>query len=155
MKLVRKQDLNVLYQVCVFGPISKQKCPPWRIPQKGGTLYSGARYVALWASCFFEVYPPPPNTLDNQSSSRVVPHNFGVKDDGAWTTALIVSIRLLPAESGTSFWNRQTDGCIHYPSTLLILSRPPRWRRGSGLDCGSDDPGSIPGIPSSRVVPLI
>ena len=25
--------------------------PPWRIPQKGGTLYSGARYVALWASC--------------------------------------------------------------------------------------------------------
>ena len=34
-----------------FGLISKQKCPPWPIPQKGGTLYSGARYVALWASC--------------------------------------------------------------------------------------------------------
>ena len=34
-----------------FGPISKQKCPPWLIPQKGGTLYSGALYVALWASC--------------------------------------------------------------------------------------------------------
>ena len=34
-----------------FEPISKQKCPPWPIPQKGGTLYSGARYVALWASC--------------------------------------------------------------------------------------------------------
>ena len=99
-KLHMKQDLNVLYQVCVFladrkkqdgrpglwlaetfstsplkplngiqrnltgskistsssefvffGPISKQKCPPWPIPQKGGTLYSGARYVALWASC--------------------------------------------------------------------------------------------------------
>ena len=32
-----------------FGSIfSKQKCPPWPIPQKGGTLYSGARYVALW-----------------------------------------------------------------------------------------------------------
>ena len=30
---------------------SKQKCPPWQIPQKGCTLYSGARYVALWASC--------------------------------------------------------------------------------------------------------
>ena len=29
-----------------------KKCPPWLIPQKGGTLYSGARYVALWASCF-------------------------------------------------------------------------------------------------------
>ena len=99
-KLDRKQDLNVLYQVCVFrgrsekqdgrpglwlaetfstsplkplngnqrnltgskistcstkfvffGLISKQKCPPWQIPQKGGTLYSGTRYVALWASC--------------------------------------------------------------------------------------------------------
>ena len=34
-----------------FGPISKQKCPPWPICQRGGTLYSGARYVALWASC--------------------------------------------------------------------------------------------------------
>ena len=34
-----------------FEPIIKQKCPPWPIPQKGGTLYSGARYVALWASC--------------------------------------------------------------------------------------------------------
>ena len=35
-----------------FGPISKQKCPSWPISQRGGTLYSGARYVALWASCF-------------------------------------------------------------------------------------------------------
>ena len=26
-----------------FGPIRKQKWPPWLIPQKGGTLYSGAR----------------------------------------------------------------------------------------------------------------
>ena len=33
------------------GLISKQKCPPWPIFKKGGTLYSGARYVALWASC--------------------------------------------------------------------------------------------------------
>ena len=35
-----------------YGPIRKQKWPPRLIPQKGGTLYSGARYVALWASCF-------------------------------------------------------------------------------------------------------
>ena len=34
-----------------FGPMNKQKCLLWQIPQKGGTLYSGARYVALWASC--------------------------------------------------------------------------------------------------------
>ena len=47
-QLDRKQDLNILYQVCIFRPISKQN---WSIPVKGGTLYSGARYVALWASC--------------------------------------------------------------------------------------------------------
>ena len=34
-----------------FRPMRKQKLPPWLICQKGGTLYSGARYVALWASC--------------------------------------------------------------------------------------------------------
>ena len=49
----RRQDLNVLYQVCVFGPISKQKWPPRLISQKGGTLYLGAWYVTLWASCLF------------------------------------------------------------------------------------------------------
>ena len=32
---------------------------------------------------------------------------------------------------------------------------PPRWCRGSGLVCGSKDPGSIPGIPSPRVGPLM
>ena len=34
-----------------FRPIGKTRWPPWPIRQKGGTLYSGARYVALWASC--------------------------------------------------------------------------------------------------------
>ena len=98
-KLDRKQDLNVLYQVCVFHADRKNKmaalasdwlrhfrfllwnrwtefnetwqearsqCPLPSLcfsgrlkkkmatlanPPKGGTLYSGARYVALWASC--------------------------------------------------------------------------------------------------------
>ena len=35
-----------------FRPMSKQKFLPWLICQKACTLYSGARYVALWASCF-------------------------------------------------------------------------------------------------------
>ena len=31
-KVDRKQDLNILYQVCVFWPISKQKCHPgWSV----------------------------------------------------------------------------------------------------------------------------
>ena len=34
-----------------FGLIGKTSWLPWPIRQKGGTLYSGARYVALWASC--------------------------------------------------------------------------------------------------------
>ena len=34
-----------------FRSISIQKLLPWSLCQKGGTLYSGARYVALWASC--------------------------------------------------------------------------------------------------------
>ena len=55
-KLDRKPDLNVLYQVCVFfRPMSKLKFPPWLICQKGGTLYSGARYVALWACILFKM----------------------------------------------------------------------------------------------------
>ena len=52
MKLDRKKDLNVLYQACVFWADRKNKMPPWPIRQKGGTLYSGARYVALWTSCY-------------------------------------------------------------------------------------------------------
>ena len=34
-----------------FGLIGKTGWPPSPIHQKGSTLYSGARYVALWASC--------------------------------------------------------------------------------------------------------
>ena len=30
---------------------------------------------------------------------------------------------------------------------------PPPWRRGSGLDFGPEDPGSIPRLPSPRVGP--
>ena len=80
-KLARKQELNILYQVCVFRVDRKIKMAAlasdwlrhfrlllwnrwtefnetWQearsqgpLPQKGGILYSGARYVALWASC--------------------------------------------------------------------------------------------------------
>ena len=32
---------------------------------------------------------------------------------------------------------------------------PPRWRRGNRLDCGSVDPGLIPGIPSMCLGPLM
>ena len=36
-KLDRKQDLNVLYQVCVFGPIGKTRWPPW--PRIGWDIF--------------------------------------------------------------------------------------------------------------------
>ena len=32
-------------------------------------------------------------------------------------------------------------------------SSPPQRRKGSGLDCGSEDPGLIPSIPSPLVGP--
>ena len=53
MKLDRKRVLNIRFQVCIFGPIGKTRWLPWPIPQKDYTLYSGARYVALWASYSF------------------------------------------------------------------------------------------------------
>ena len=40
-------------------------------------------------------------------------------------------------------------------TSLTTHSCPPRWCRGSGLDCGSEDPGSIPSLPSPRVGPLM
>ena len=45
--------------------MSKQKIPPWLICQKGGTLYSDARYVALWASCLTDqAYKTIPFVMD-------------------------------------------------------------------------------------------
>ena len=38
---------------------------------------------------------------------------------------------------------------------VICAVGPPRWRRGSGLDFGSDDSGSIPRLPSPRVGPLM
>ena len=115
-KLDRKQDRNVLYQVCVFQSVQKNKmaalasdwlrhfrlflwnrwtefnetwqearsqsplpslcfsgwsvnkCPPWPILQKGGTLYSGARYVALWASCLISWFT---NILQKKKFGRM------------------------------------------------------------------------------------
>ena len=46
-----------------FMPMGQQKLPPWLICQKGGTLYSGERYVALLASCLkIWTYFEPPST---------------------------------------------------------------------------------------------
>ena len=54
MKLDRKQDFNAVYQVffCFFLRIQKSRLLPCPIHQKGSTLYSGARYVDLWAPCY-------------------------------------------------------------------------------------------------------
>ena len=47
----RKISTSSTNSVCC-GPIGKQDGRPGQSVKKGGTLYSGARYVALWASCF-------------------------------------------------------------------------------------------------------
>ena len=56
MKLNKKQDPNVLYQVCVFRTNRKNKMAALAYPSKSGTLYSGARYVALLASCYIILF---------------------------------------------------------------------------------------------------
>ena len=125
-KLDRQENLNILYQVCVFRAdrknkmaalasdwlrhfstsslkplngiqrnltgskistsftkfvffrlMSKQKFPSWLICQKGGTLYSGARYVALWASCLtiweLIIRAPPSKMREPYSNHFVCP----------------------------------------------------------------------------------
>ena len=119
-KLKRKQDLNVLCQVCVFGADQKNKMAamasdwlrhfrlllwnhwtefnetwqearsqrplpnvifygligktrwPRLISQKGGTLYSGARYVALWASCFWNMKQNLPVVMNDARTQKWV-----------------------------------------------------------------------------------
>ena len=44
----RKQDLNVLYQVCVFGPIGKTRWPPW--PLIGWDIFDFSSETAEWNS---------------------------------------------------------------------------------------------------------
>ena len=53
-----------------FGPIWKTRWLPWPIPQKGCTLYSGTRYVALWASCFIETF------LSTRKSKNRIAHLY-------------------------------------------------------------------------------
>ena len=47
----------------------------------------------------------------------------------------------------SSFYDPSLRGALE-SDLLSIILRPPRWRRGSGLDFGSQDPGSIPRLPS-------
>ena len=55
-KLNRKQGLNVLYQVCVFQTDQINKMAAVANRSKSGTLLSGTRYVALWASSYENVF---------------------------------------------------------------------------------------------------
>ena len=53
------------------------------------------------------------------------------------------------------YMHMQCSNLITNKLFVLHKSRPPRWRRGSGLDFGSEDPGSISRLPSPRVGPLV
>ena len=55
-KLHRKQDLNILHQVCILRADPKNKMASLAILKNVGTLYSGARYMALWAFCYIKEY---------------------------------------------------------------------------------------------------
>ena len=51
-KPYRKQDLKVLYRVCVFHADKYTKMTALADLSKRGTLYSGERYMTLLVSCF-------------------------------------------------------------------------------------------------------
>ena len=57
LNLTGRKILMSSTMLVYFGPIGKTRWPPCpvRSVNKGGTLYSGARYVALWAPCCFSV----------------------------------------------------------------------------------------------------
>ena len=64
-------------------------------------------------------------------------------------------IRLMQGDSGAILkqWDAELDE--QQPDLSQLGMSPPRWRRGSGLDCRSEDPGSIPSLSSPRVGPLM
>ena len=55
-ELDRNQGLNLLYQDCVFRTERKNNMAALANSSKSGTLFSGAWYVALWASCWWKLH---------------------------------------------------------------------------------------------------
>ena len=62
-KLDRKKDFNVLYYVCVFGPIGKTRWPPW--PLIGWYIFdsSSASIISKHRALRFAPLPHPPPPL--------------------------------------------------------------------------------------------
>ena len=66
-----------------------------------------------------------------------------------------------PPRLSVPTWVNKESGsrCHHnhmvYHSTIMAKSGTQWWRRDRGLDCGSGNPGLIPGIPSPLVSPLM
>ena len=100
-----------------FRLMSKQKFLSWLICQKGGTLYSGARYVALWASCCFTCA-----TIIYMVSLPKVTQYFDEKKLMNLSTKRLEKLWLesFPTKSLTGFeiWKQQLLG------TLSIVWRP-------------------------------
>ena len=73
-KLDRKQDLNVLYHVCVFGPIGKTRWPPW--PLIGWDVFDFSSETAE-------------RNLRSLQTRRISPLNFSKKlHEDTWRYAL-------------------------------------------------------------------
>ena len=85
-----------------FGLIGKTRWPPWPIRQKGGTLYSGARYVALWASCKrnFEHIFMKPQLVQKWTGIQRFPYHFyapGLKGPPGASSVWIVCPSVRPS----------------------------------------------------------
>ena len=116
-----------------LGPIGKTRWPPWPIPQKGGILYSGARYVALWASCSSDWNA----TATNRMHPRILNwnivivccsdwfHNF---DSHAFWFAMISQCGPYIQHSDITMWTKQTvlwyHNVDHTYSTMISQCGP-------------------------------
>ena len=107
-----------------FGPIRKPRCGN----KYCGTLYSGARYVALWASCLVK-----PKMYDNRSCYSTITGALMVN------TALSVTLSDEPPSYQTagisSLLNRRKKSRVFvaFPTSLYLLCLYPSFRASLSL----------------------
>ena len=115
-----------------FMPIWKTKWPSWPIHQKGGTLYSGARYVAFWTSCilFLSICKYCIKAISDGSSIEI---------QGAQIKRKLQNQKFL-SRSGIRTYIRQILGQMPYPVNCgtnreLVIQSYSKWVNSPSYEC--------------------
>ena len=105
-----------------FGPIGKTRWPPWPICQKSGTLYSGARYVALWVPCLVVVLPFCMCVSVAKIKHFYLGHNFWTVRDRDFRfvmhTQLMKSFQM--ATRSLTLWSWMWPLCYKWPIWTML-----------------------------------